>query len=221
MINPRQVRILVVDDESSIREVLATRFAIFGFQTVVAGSGEEAWQKISQDPTINIVVTDLSMPGMDGQELLIKCKSMNAELPRVFAITGNPTWSVEKLYALGAEGVLHKPFDARTLLNVTRSSLLSFGERLRYPPYATTNHNLIFDVSSPSAPQDHLALARGGFCFTGKQTLPGVGHYLNLDLNLGQMSLHGCGLVRWHRKEDKGGNTVCGVEFVHLKPESI
>ncbi|MGE0763961.1 MAG: hypothetical protein AB7N80_11835, partial [Bdellovibrionales bacterium] len=41
------------------------------------------------------------------------------------------------------------------------------------------------------------------------------------DLNLGQMSLHGCGLVRWHRKEDKGGNTVCGVEFVHLKPESI
>lgn len=220
MINPRQVRILVVDDDSSVREVLATRFSIFGFQTIMAASGEDGWQKISGDPNINIVVTDLTMPGMSGQDLLKKIKMANPALPRVFAITGQPQWSVETLYALGAEGVLHKPFDARTLLNITRSSLLSFYERLRYPPYATPNTTLKLSFPSIAEALPHVALGRGGFYAMAPMTLPSNGQPILLDLNLGEVSLKGSGSIRWQRAVN-GQGTACGIEYTHLKAESL
>ncbi len=219
MINPRQVRIIVVDDDSAVREVLATRFSIFGFQTVMAESGEDAWTKISSDPGIGIVVTDLTMPGMSGQDLLAKIKATNPELPRVFAITGQPQWSEEVLFALGAEGVLHKPFDARTLLNITRSSLLSFAERLRYPPYASPSATLKFRAASTAEASPDFALARGGFYVRTDLALPPNRQAIALDVDLGDVQLQGAGIIRWQRPD--GQHTACGIEFTHLKSESL
>lgn len=222
MINPRQVRILIADDEASIRDLLATRFAIFGFQAILAENGIDAWEKLQADPLIKIMVTDLSMPGMNGQELIKKCKESNPESPRIFAITGQPQWSIETLYALGAEGVLYKPFDARNLLNITRNSLLSFSERLRYPPYINSAANIKLQFPSLKVAAPTLSLGRGGFFMTSPEALPAVGQIISFDLDLGgDLQLVGNGIIRWNRSELKTAQFTSGIEFTYLKPKSI
>lgn len=217
MLNPRQIRILVVDDERAIRELLASRFAIFGFQSLQAEDGKAAWSMICADTSIKIVITDLVMPNLDGKELLKLCRSAHPEFPRIFTMTGQSNWPIEELYALGADGFLLKPFDARTLLNISRNSLLTLEERLRYPPYkkSAATINLQFPSLEAAYQSGHFALGRGGLFVQVPGTLPAAGENLDLKIKLGSLLLDGVGILRWQRPGPKG-TTLAGLEFAHL-----
>ncbi len=222
MINPRQVRILVVDDEREIRELLAARFSIFGFQSLSAANGNEAWQEICADSSIKIVVTDLLMPDGTGQELLAKCKQAHPEFPKVFAISGQPRTPIEELFAQGAEGLIHKPFDARSLLNTVRNAILSLEERLRYPPYIAPSANveLRFESLYAAFKSGEFALGRGGFFVATSANLSPEGSLVTIDINCGDFAMTGTGAVRWRRRLDKV-KFGAGVELLHLNSESI
>lgn len=222
MINPRQVRILVVDDEREIRDLLAARFSIFGFQTLTAPSGNKAWEEICADSSIKIVVTDLTMADGTGEELLQKCKQAHPEFPKVFAITGQSQFSAETLLAQGAEGLIHKPFDARSLLNTVRNALLGLDERLRYPPYTVPSATVSMKFKSldEAHQSGSFALGRGGCYVTSKTNLPADGGLVALDINLGEFSLNGVAAVRWRRPNDKRTFSA-GLEFLHLQPDNI
>jgi len=222
MINPRQVRILVVDDEREIRELLTARFAIFGFQTQAAASGNEAWSHICSDSSIKIVVTDLFMADGSGHDLLKRCKQAHPEFPKVFAITGQSQYSPEQTLAMGAEGFIHKPFDARALLNTVRNSLLTLDERLRYPPYIAPSGTVEMKFASldDAFKSGEFALGRGGCYATSPVNFPPEGSLTSLDIDLGDFQVRGVGIVRWRRslatKQFAGG-----LEWVHLQNESI
>ena len=61
-------RILVVDDDRFVRDVLVRFFSISGYEALPAGSGEEALGVLRENK-VDLVVTDVNMPGMDGLEL--------------------------------------------------------------------------------------------------------------------------------------------------------
>ena len=220
MINPRQVQILIADENSSVRELLVTRFAIFGFQTLLASTAEEAWQKIRSDSSIKILVTGLSKPGMDSHALIKKCKEANPESPRIFAIAGTNQFAAENIFSLGAEGILHQPFDARNLLNITRNSLLNLAERLRYPPYIAASGHLQTQHPNLKSAAPNFILGRGGFYVSSEKPLPALGQVLSFDFELGEVTLVGNGVLRWCRGESAAPQ-MAGVEFTYLKPKSI
>jgi CheY-like chemotaxis protein len=60
-------RILVVDDQRSIREVFSRTLLFAGFDVVVASGGAEGLQRLGSDPTISLVLLDLDMPGVNGR----------------------------------------------------------------------------------------------------------------------------------------------------------
>lgn len=64
-----KVRLLIVDDEQPIREMLERHFTFLGYEVRTAGDGRDALGKLSGWRT-DVIVTDLRMPGMDGLELL-------------------------------------------------------------------------------------------------------------------------------------------------------
>src|SRR3989440_5615694 len=103
-------RVLVVDDEQSLRKVLAATLQREGYEVTVCADGEEAISSLERDGA-DVVVTDLVMPKMDGLSLLRKVVSRHPDVP-VIVITahGRIDSAVEAMKA-GAFDFLAKPFD--------------------------------------------------------------------------------------------------------------
>jgi two-component system response regulator AtoC len=103
-------RVLVVDDEQSLRKVLAATLQREGYEVTVCGDGEEALSALERDGA-DVVVTDLVMPKLDGLALLRKVVSRHPDVP-VIVITahGRIDSAVEAMKA-GAFDFLAKPFD--------------------------------------------------------------------------------------------------------------
>ncbi|MCL1931084.1 MAG: sigma-54 dependent transcriptional regulator [Treponema sp.] len=82
-------KVLIVDDEKNIREGLAASLEMDGFSTACAADGEEGW-KLFGKGDIDLVITDLRMPGMDGEELMRRILAETPGLP-VIILTGHGT----------------------------------------------------------------------------------------------------------------------------------
>lgn len=101
-------RILVVDDQESMRDMLADLLDMMGHETCKASGGNEALERLAQDD-IDLVIVDLNMPQMDGMELTKRIKARTPQLP-VLVITGYATFHTERqILAGGADGCLPKP----------------------------------------------------------------------------------------------------------------
>jgi two-component system KDP operon response regulator KdpE len=114
-------RILVVDDEPQITRVLRTSLSSQGYDIRVANDGETALE-IMKDWTPDLVITDLSMPNMDGLEL---CRTLrlSTKIPIiVLSVKGEERTKVQALDA-GADDYVTKPFGIEELLARVRASL--------------------------------------------------------------------------------------------------
>jgi two-component system, OmpR family, KDP operon response regulator KdpE len=114
-------RILVVDDEPQITRVLRTSLSSQGYDIRVANDGETALE-IMKDWTPDLVVTDLSMPNMDGLELCRRLR-LTSQVPIiVLSVRGEERTKVQALDA-GADDYVTKPFGIEELLARVRASL--------------------------------------------------------------------------------------------------
>ena len=108
-------RVLVVDDDASLRNLLAQTLEGAGFETFTAGDGREARMQIEKH-LIDVVVTDLAMPGEEGMELIRALKKRQPDL-KIVAMSG--AFGSEVLRAaraLGAHISLIKPISKETIL---------------------------------------------------------------------------------------------------------
>jgi two-component system, OmpR family, response regulator len=107
------MNILVVDDDPDIRRLAALALErLGGFRVSVAASGAEALEVARQQPP-DVVLLDVSMPGADGPETLLALRSNPAtsRLPVIFFTATSSESEADRLRALGAVGVVPKPFD--------------------------------------------------------------------------------------------------------------
>ena len=113
--------VLIVDDESVIRETLATLLTRLGFESIAAGDGAEALIQIGQySDDIHFVITDINMPVMDGVALARILRRMNPELP-IIAMSGlQDEERLLQLRDVGGVKMLPKPFSMSSLAEVLR-----------------------------------------------------------------------------------------------------
>ena len=110
-------KLLIADDEKNIREGLAEALEMEGFQVVCVPDGNEAWKHFGKGD-IDLVISDLRMPGMGGEELLRRINSEAPGLP-VIILTGHGTVdNAVRAMRDGAYDFLTKP------LNIDRLSLI-------------------------------------------------------------------------------------------------
>jgi two-component system KDP operon response regulator KdpE len=114
-------RILVVDDESQITRVLRTSLSSQGYDLRVANDGETALE-IMKDWTPDLVITDLSMPNMDGLELCRRLRAVTKIPIIVLSVRGEERTKVQALDA-GADDYITKPFGIEELLARVRANL--------------------------------------------------------------------------------------------------
>lgn len=110
-----RTRILVVDDEENQRTALAGMIALWGYTVETASDGQEALDKLSSFPA-HVLVTDLNMPRMSGQELLKRLKDQGNGPPAIVQTAfGNLETAVATIHDLGAFWFLEKPVQSQAL----------------------------------------------------------------------------------------------------------
>ena len=107
-------RLLLVED-SKTAAALVTNGLRDRYQVLCAGDGAEAWDILSQHTDIDLVVTDIQMPNMNGHELLIRIRSGEipaiGTLPVIVMTTANDTTDRDRAFANGANDFIYKPID--------------------------------------------------------------------------------------------------------------
>src|SRR5437660_1189579 len=117
-------RILVVDDEAPVREVLTEYFTTEGYAVEGAGSGAEALTVV-RGGRADLVLLDVRMPGLDGVQVLRKIREINGDVP-VIMVTANEDVSLAKeTLKLGAFDYVAKPFDFDYLDRAVAAGLAS------------------------------------------------------------------------------------------------
>src|SRR6202046_4482414 len=137
--------ILIVEDEAKMRRLLELNLGEDGFTTFSAGEAESGL-KLLQENAIDLVLTDLKLPGMDGLEFLQAVKRQNAALPViVMTAFGTVETAVEAMKAGASDYVLkpfsltemrmviHKELDVRDLREENRSLREALGKRYAHP----------------------------------------------------------------------------------------
>jgi len=124
--------VLVVDDEDRIRSLLMDTLSALGYHALGAKNGEEALSLLETEK-LDLVITDVRMPKMNGLSLLKNIKGRNPLLP-VIIITGyNFTYTKDQAMESGADGFLAKPFRIGKIEELMRKALgikTTTGEKL-------------------------------------------------------------------------------------------
>ena len=121
------MKILIVDDDPGTRNALKAGLTSFGYHVLAAADGPEALKiiesSISGVEPVEIVVTDLKMPGMNGLELIRSAKKMSSGLAAILMTAYGDDHIREEVTNLGRCGYLDKPFVPGTLLNMIEETV--------------------------------------------------------------------------------------------------
>jgi len=112
---PTGARVLIVDDESAIRESLQTLLELEGYRVETAASGGEGLSRIAEHP-FDLVLLDLALPDGNGIELLGEIRNRDMELPVVMITAYGTVENAVRAMQAGASNFIQKPWDNEKLL---------------------------------------------------------------------------------------------------------
>ena len=118
-------RILVIDDEQSVGELIKVLLTRDGYDVTTAANGREALKQV-EILRPDLVITDITMPDMEGMELISILRKQHGDLP-IVAMSGNVVGRsfLKVTEVLGAAATLNKPFSTQELTDVVRAALPS------------------------------------------------------------------------------------------------
>ncbi len=113
------VDVLIVDDSAAIRKILQRMLGQAGVtlgKVVEAGDGVEALERLKAQP-VNLILSDINMPNMDGIQLLteLKSKTESKHIPVIMITTEGGEAKVMEALELGASGYVRKPFTSNQI----------------------------------------------------------------------------------------------------------
>ncbi len=109
------IRALLAEDEPTLANIIKERLAERQIDLHVAGDGEAALQ-IYKEKHIDILITDVRMPRLDGLSLIKRIRTEDKDLPIIIITVNGETEDVEQGFEVGADDYLRKPFSIRELV---------------------------------------------------------------------------------------------------------
>ena len=116
------IKILVIDDDAVVRDVIGEMLASAGYEVVTAATAAEALE-LFIDEEIRLVVTDIVMPDMSGLELLEAMRLHRPSLPIVLVTGANTHDNLSEALTRGADGLVAKPFTQTELQEAVEKAL--------------------------------------------------------------------------------------------------
>jgi CheY-like chemotaxis protein len=205
--------LLVVDDEADLRDIVASELEFMG-ATVFQAENVAVAQRILGQHRVDLIVSDIRMPGATGIDLLDFVKSRDVNAPLIL-ITGFADITTEDAFNKGAEALIHKPFKLEDLIKLVTRYTSPFEER--------------FTVDVPTqkvirASDENVRLGRGGLSLpveTGGKRID-VGDAVEFEFDYDNHHISGRGICRWLRPATEGqSKSLVGLEFMNLDGESL
>lgn len=214
-------RLLVVDDEVDLREIVASELEFMG-AIVTQADNIFAAQKILDEQSIDLVISDIRMPGGTGIDLLKTIRSKTASHPPVILITGFADITVEEAFNMGAEALMNKPFRLEDLLK--KADKLTSPIPARWKRQDEKKKNLLklsFPQSLMETKESHmLDLGRGGFTLLSHSEGFENHQLLDFELQFKDLTLKGEGQVKWIKSHEGSNNLMVGIQFTWLDDET-
>ena len=116
--------ILLVDDEEVVRRFAATMLADLGYTVLEAANGQQAIELFQRNASnIMLVILDLSMPVMNGEECLRRLRSIKPDVPVLLSSGFTETEAARRFQSAGAATFLQKPYTAQHLADLVKYAL--------------------------------------------------------------------------------------------------
>lgn len=113
----KKIRILVVDDSHTLRRTIALLIKAAGYSPIEARNGLDAI-KVFEKEKVDMIITDLNMPMMDGEDLILSIKRINPLIP-IAVVTASEDEKIKpRLLSIGACRVIKKPFSFEDIKEV-------------------------------------------------------------------------------------------------------
>lgn len=120
----RKAKILLVDDEQKVLELIAYRLKLLGYNVITANDGEEAITKFEVESP-DLIILDIAMPGIDGLTVCTRIRKMKDrnQVPILMLTARSAVEDVNKALAMGADDYIVKPYDPGVLQMKIQSHL--------------------------------------------------------------------------------------------------
>lgn len=205
-------RILVVDDEADLREILREELVYENAQVFEAKNGIEAYDILKQNK-VDAVLSDMRMPGGDGAVLTQKIRFSFGSKPVVILLTGFADLSSEEAFSIGADGYVSKPFHLselkKTLVNLMKEPHLRWQKKID-----NLRSVYEFNVAIESAMQKRqFNLGRGGACINTPKGHQVVNEFIKIKFD---EENYFCGKIVWMRADAETKGQFLGIEFYYL-----
>jgi len=126
------ITVLYVEDEDTIRDVIVNVLSNIFQEIIIASNGEEGLEKYFENKEkIDLILTDINMPKMNGLDMLGKIKEDSPFLPMVITTAHNDIDFLHKAIEVGVTGYVTKPIDIRKLLSTIKKNVLPIVEKKR------------------------------------------------------------------------------------------
>jgi len=122
MIVTHPPRLLIVDDELSVREILADGLAVYGYETLLAADADQAFEIVQRD-SVQLVLSDIEMPGGSGMDLLRRLKSHHEDVDVVMVTGVVDAETAIQAIRQGASDYVTKPFNLEEVQIVVERTL--------------------------------------------------------------------------------------------------
>ncbi len=214
----QQPSILMVDDEPELLEIFALWLGRTGYRVLTASNGAEALT-ILKTTHVDVLITDMRMPVMDGLTLVRSIHDLKLLIPSVIFVSGFADVDHRELYALGAEALLPKPVARADLIHALETSLKAREELWLTPSTepVTQTLELTFPRLDEATQQKEFSIGRGGLCTLFPQpTEPGALVDLVIHFQRDKLVVAAQATVRWYDATEHRA----GLELVYLEPAS-
>jgi CheY-like chemotaxis protein len=198
----RDATVLLVDDEPMLLDIFREWLQQKECRILTAEDGAAALQ-ILRDERVDLVVSDVRMPVMDGILLLKNLTTCGiwfegASRPKMIFITGFSDLEPREAYGLGIEAIIQKPIKHDEFVNEVRRRLRQREEEWAEP---STVEGLELRISLPPVPaaieQGRIAFGQGGFCLQCTSPIREGPVRFDLEFEGEPLSFAGHGFVRW------------------------
>jgi DNA-binding NarL/FixJ family response regulator len=214
----RQPRVLVVDDEEHICEIIETSLTALGASVDTTSNPNDVEKMLRYRP-YDFVICDIKMPGQNGQQIIKKVKKLYHVWPKFIVITGYSEYLPEELYDLGAISFVTKPF---SIESIYKTIISHFVDDLSIKDNSVFEDDLSCTLSEPfNLPIEHFGLG-GVFLPMSHDKLISeeyepkklIRFYLNSPLDASK-TCECVGEIMWRRSNSEQLHSGLGIKIVN------